>query len=398
MSGSKVWEIPPWLRKLGLASWFLIGLVIAVGMLFSGFMAAATITMPLLFAALFGATCKPVVDRLERWHVPRWVGSLAVLIAILLVLLFIFVIVIRSVVTEGPQIYKQLNAGVDQVQQWVDKQNLDPQLVEKVRSGFQSGSSTASTGVTTALVGTLQSSIGLAFGVFVSLNALFFMLKDGRRIADWAGRHAGVPYEVARPAIAHATRSLRGYMWGSTIVGLFNGIVMFVGTLIIGVPLAGAIGLIAYLTNYIPYFGAIIGSVFAVLIALGDGGVSAAFWMLVVVLIANGPLQSIVSQFAMGSSLELPPLVILIVTLFGGVVAGVVGSVFAAPFTAIAVDIVGRIKVSGLFGDYTGQYVDEAPYSLEEVGIVPERAGPPGDHGSQTDGRSAGSSDDAGAS
>jgi predicted PurR-regulated permease PerM len=165
-------------------------------------------------------------------------------------------------------------------------------------------------------------------------------------------------------------------MWGSTIVGLFNGVVMLLGALLIGTPLALAIGLVAFLTNYIPYFGAIIGSVFAILIALGDGGAEAALWMLVVVLIANGPLQSVVSQFAMGSSLELPPLVILVVTLAGGVVAGVVGSVFAAPFTAIAVDMVGRIKVSGLFGDFTGEYVDQAPYTPEEVGIPPGAEGP----------------------
>jgi putative heme transporter len=373
----RTWEIPLWLRKLGLASWFLIGLVIASGMLFSGFMSAATITMPLLFAALFGATCKPVVDKLERWRVPRWAGSLVVLAAITLGLLFIFVIVIRSLVTEAPQIYAQLNAGVDAVRQWVAEKNLDPQLVEKLRNSAQTSSSAAASGIGTKLLGTLESSISLGFGLFVALNALFFMLKDGRRIADWAGHHAGVPYEVARPGIGNAVKSLRGYMWGSTLVGLFNGAVMFVGAILIGTPLAGAIGLVAFLTNYIPYFGAIIGSLFAILIALGDGGTSAALWMLVVVFIANGPLQSVVSQFAMGSSLELPPLVILIVTLVGGVVAGVVGSVFAAPFTAIAVDMVGRIKVSGLFGDYAGQYVDDAPYTPEEVGIEPDAAGPP---------------------
>jgi hypothetical protein len=41
----------------------------------------------------------------------------------------------------------------------------------------------------------------------------------------------------------------------------------------------------------------------------------------------------------------------------------------------IAVDMVGRIKVSGLFGDFTGEYVDEAPYALEEVGVEPDAEG-----------------------
>ena len=373
---TETWEIPFWLRRLGLSSWYLIGLVVAVGMVFTGFMSAATITMPLLFAALLGATFKPVVDSLARRRVPRWVGSLMVLALICLGLVFIAVILIRGLVVEAPQIWSQLNAGVDKVQDFMDRQNLAPDLVDKIRTGFQAAWKTVLSGVTTELVGTIQSSVGIAFGAFIGANILFFMLKDGRRIADWAGHHAGFPYEVARPALAHATRSLRGYMWGSTIVGLFNGVVMFVGALLIGTPLAATIGLVAFLTNYIPYFGAIIGSVFAILIALGDGGVSGALWMLVVVLIANGPLQSVISQFAMGSSLNLPPLVVLIVTLIGGILAGVVGSVFAAPFTAIAVDLVGRIKVSGLFGDYSDSYVVAPPYSREEVGRPPARAGP----------------------
>jgi putative heme transporter len=386
VSEFKTWEIPIWLRKLGTASWFLIGIVIAVLILWAAFMGASTITMPLLFAALFGATCKPVVDWLERRHVPRWVGALLVLVAITLALLLIFAVVLRSLVAEAPQIYDQLNAGVDAVRDWVEEQNLDPELVDKVRASAQSAGGPAAAGAGTAIVEALQSTVSLGFGVFVALNALFFMLKDGRRIADWAGYHVGIPYAIARPGIAHATKSLRGYMWGSTIVGLFNGVVMFVGALLIGTPLAFAIGLVAFLTNYIPYFGAIIGSVFAILIALGDGGAEEAFWMLVVVLIANGPLQSVVSQFAMGSSLELPPLVILIVTLAGGVAAGVVGSVFAAPFTAIAVDMVGRIKVSGLFGDFTGEYVDEAPYTLAEVGIPPDEGGSGSDEGTSRPG------------
>ncbi len=57
--------------------------------------------------------------------------------------------------------------------------------------------------------------------------------------------------------------------------------------------------------------------------------------MLIIVIIANGFLQTLVSQFALGSALDLHPLVVLFATTAGGILFGAVGGVFAAPFVKI---------------------------------------------------------------
>ena len=126
--------------------------------------------------------------------------------------------------------------------------------------------------------------------------------------------------------------------------------VVGVGALIIGVPLAATIGIVAWLLNYIPYFGAIISGAFAVLIAWGAGGASMAIPMLIIVIIANGFLQTLISQFALGSALDLHPLVVLFATTAGGILFGAVGGVFAAPFVKITLDAYQRIKQAGVFG------------------------------------------------
>jgi predicted PurR-regulated permease PerM len=61
--------------------------------------------------------------------------------------------------------------------------------------------------------------------------------------------------------------------------------------------------------------------------------------MLVVVLLANGLLQNIVQPIAYGSTLELSPLVVLIVSTGFGALFGMVGLVLAAPLTSAAVHI-----------------------------------------------------------
>ena len=72
--------------------------------------------------------------------------------------------------------------------------------------------------------------------------------------------------------------------------------------------------------------------------------------MLIIVIIANGFLQTLVSQFALGSTLDLHPLVVLFATTVGGILFGAVGGVFAAPFVKIGLDAYARTKAAGVFG------------------------------------------------
>ena len=114
--------------------------------------------------------------------------------------------------------------------------------------------------------------------------------------------------------------------------------------MILGVPLAGTIALVTFICAYVPYLGAFVAGTFAVLIALGSEGTTTAAIMLVVVLLANGLLQNVVQPFAMGSSLGLNPLLVLVVTIGAGCVLGMIGLVLAAPLTSAAVHIAGDLR------------------------------------------------------
>ena len=61
--------------------------------------------------------------------------------------------------------------------------------------------------------------------------------------------------------------------------------------------------------------------------------------MLIVVLLANGTLQQIVQPLAFGATLELNPLAVLVVTIAGGSLFGMVGLILAAPLTSAAVHV-----------------------------------------------------------
>jgi predicted PurR-regulated permease PerM len=61
--------------------------------------------------------------------------------------------------------------------------------------------------------------------------------------------------------------------------------------------------------------------------------------MLLIFLLANGLLQNIVQPFAMGTALDLNPLVVLVATIAAGCIFGTLGLILAAPLLSAAVHI-----------------------------------------------------------
>ena len=126
-------------------------------------------------------------------------------------------------------------------------------------------------------------------------------------------------------------------------------IVVGLAALLLGLPLVFTIFVANFIGGYIPYIGAFLGGGLAVIVAWGDGGVGAAALMLVIVLAANLLLENFVEPKVMGRTLDIHPLVVLIVTALGGFLAGIVGLILAVPFTVIAGNAIGRLRSRGFF-------------------------------------------------
>ena len=363
-------SVPLWASDLGRWSGIIV-LVVAVVVLVCVVLAAAKVlVLAALFAVLFGGTFLPVADWLERHRVKRSLAALIVVVGLVLLGVGICLIIFYSVVQQVPQIETKLDAAWSEIQKALDTTSLSQSQIDSLRSSVENVVKNAAGGLAGAVAGLVGGVAGLIFGLFISLNILVWVLVQGRKLGRWASRRMGpVPQPVAYDILASSARFFRGYIWGSTLVGLFNGGVMFVGALIIGVPLAATIGIVGWFTNYIPFFGAIISGVFAVLIALGAGGPSKAIPMLIIVIISNGYLQTVVSQFALGSALKLHPLAVLFATTAGGLLFGAVGGVFAAPFLKIAVDARLKLKAAGVFGEA----------AAEKMRTSRHDTGPPGD-------------------
>jgi len=187
----------------------------------------------------------------------------------------------------------------------------------------------------------------LLFGLFISLTLLFYVLTDFPRIADWVAHHmGGLPPELGRGIVQDAVRAMRGYFRGTTISGFAVAIIIAIAMVVMKVPLAAAVGLVTFLTCYIPFFGAIVSGAFAFLVALGSTGLTSAVILLAVVLITQNVLQTVINARVMGDSLNLHPLVVLVVTMLGGIFGGLLDAALGAPLAALLVNAARRLRAA----------------------------------------------------
>jgi predicted PurR-regulated permease PerM len=335
---SGAFRTPTWLRDLGRTSWLLVGLLVLLGGLIWLLAETYTIVGPMVCALIVAVVAMPIVRVLDR-HMPRALAAAIVLLAVAAICAFIVVIVIAGITGQSAEISAEAAAGVGRLQGWLQSLGVDS-------SSASGASSTAKQAVpdmiSTLVHGVVHGIRGLTsviFGLSFAALGTFFLLKDGPGMRRWVDGHVGIPEPVAHMISSSIIVSLRGYFRGVTFVAAFNGIVVGLAALILGVPLAGTIAVVTFVTAYIPYIGAVVAGAFAVLLTLGSQGAGVAVAMLIVVILANGLLQNLFQPFAMGSALHLNPLVVLVVTIGGGCLFGMLGLVLAAPLASAAVRI-----------------------------------------------------------
>ena len=330
---------PHWLRDLGRTSWALVGvtaLLIAVTWVLGQ---TSTIVVPVIAGLVVATVAAPIVSALQRKRLPRALGALIVLLGLVVVAIIILLLVVGGIVSQSDTIAANLSAALDKIEGWLKSAGISSSGAESTTSSASEGASGAIRTLTKGIASGVEEIASLAFGLSFAAFSVFFCLKDGPKIRGFAERRLGVPPPVARAILDRVVLAVRRYFTGVTIVAAFNAVVVGVGALILGVPLAGTIAVVTLVTAYVPFVGAVISGAFAVLLALGAEGTSTALIMLVIVILANGMLQNIVQPIAFGATLNLSPLLILIVTIAGGCLFGMVGLILAAPLTSAVVHI-----------------------------------------------------------
>jgi predicted PurR-regulated permease PerM len=333
--------------KVGALAWSFIGVVIATIIVVTGFSAVSEILLPLLFAAVLAVIFKPLVGTLERHRLKPSLAAGLIVLGLLILMTVVLVATVRGVVDQTDEIGASVNAAIDKA---ADELGIDQSSLKDAESATQEAGPMVGEGVVTALVSGVNSLLGLVSGLILGALIMYYLLKDGTKLRRnvVAKIDPSIRDEVD-DFIGDACRILRDYGRGRTAMSAIVAVVVGLASLLLGLPLVFTIFVVNFIGGYIPYIGAFLGGGLAVIIAWGDGGIGVAALMLVIVLAANLLLENFVEPKVMGRTLDIHPLVVLVVTALGGFLAGIVGLILAVPFTVIAGNAIGRLRSRGFF-------------------------------------------------
>ncbi|EAD5641138.1 AI-2E family transporter [Listeria monocytogenes] len=341
-----------------------------------------TVAAPIILAGISYYLFNPIIDWLEKHKWKRgWAIALLYLVIIgLLILLFSFVI--PAVKDQIVSLFKSFPGYWDQITQKFDefsRSSLFDQIKDKLNtnmSDIMKTLSTKGTSVINSAISSIGSIVGTVTEVVLAIVTtplvLFYLLKDGKKLPDFLLKMLPVNGRAhTRQVLGEANHQISSYIRGQIIVSLCIGILLFIGYLIIGLPYALTLAIIAACTSIVPYLGPAIAITPAIIIAIVTSP-----WLLIKLIIVWCVVQLLEGKFispqVMGKTLKVHPITILFVILVAGNLFGVLGVIFAVPGYAVLKVIVTHVfiwfkRISGLCGEQPESEYVESPTEEKEL-------------------------------
>ncbi len=165
----------------------------------------------------------------------------------------------------------------------------------------------------------------------------FFLLKDSRKIFRgimnvMPNKYFEMSYWIIKKVSLSMGRFVRAWIFDATFVGLCCGL----GFYFIGIDNALILGVIAGLGHLVPYFGPVIGGIPAVIISIIQyGDLSRIPPLLIVIAIIYAIDNGFVQPYVFSKSVEMHPIVIILLIIAGGQLFGVLGMLLAVPTATV---------------------------------------------------------------
>ncbi len=310
------------------------------------------VVLPFVAAFLVAYLFSPLVDKIHKIGLPRWLAISIVFIGIGVVLTLAMWYLVPLVWQQLMYARDSIPAGIHWLNYtflpWVsqtfsvepmeiDTQQMSTVVMEYIQTNYSADS------IQAMLLKVAQSGLNfIQIGgtvVLIPIIAFYFLL-DWDRMLDNMRRLIPRPYEKSTLHIVGECHSVLGaFVKGQFLVMFLLGTVYAVGLQIIGLEIGLIIGMVAGLASIIPYLGFAVGMIAAVIATLFQFGID---WMQlvlvgVVFMIGQAVEGYVLQPFLLGDKIGLSPVAVVFAVLAGAQLAGFLGMLIALPVAAIIV-------------------------------------------------------------
>lgn len=334
-------------REITLSRGFWILFILtSIGLLLYSVRAVIT---PILLAFLIAYVLDPVVDRLERLKIPRVLGVLIVLVAVLGTFMLFFTLVVPSIVRdiisfarELPRHTRELLERVEPIfsRYGIQIPHSTSEAIEALSGRTEELTSKVATplgGALKWLIGGTVSALGAAAAALLVPVLAFYLLNDFDKLIRSV--HALVPlkwHAPLKPIVKEINFVLGKFMRGQVTVMAILAVLYGGAYAAMGVRLAIPIGIMSGILNFIPYVGSAFALVAGLLMSLLGGWHP---WQLLGVVLCYAVVQSlegfVITPKIVGKTVGLSDLWVLLALFVSGEIFGFLGVLLAVPAAAV---------------------------------------------------------------
>jgi predicted PurR-regulated permease PerM len=299
------------------------------------------IILMLIISVLLAMILDPVVKPLENIGLRR-TTAIIIIVSFISVILFFVLSYLFPVLSQQIETLSQSisQAKIKDLMVQIDKKIIHyipfikPGTIATRLENFTSSLFIDSIGEISNLISSLLSTVAI---VVIIPFMTFFLLRDNKELKKGLlnivpNKYFEMSYWVIMKISIQLGRFVRGWILDASLVGLLSS----VGLSILGIENAIPIGIIAGLGHLIPYFGPIIGGIPAIIISVIQFGnfsmlPSIILLFLIIYTLDNGIIQPNVFS----KSVDMHPLVIILLILSGSQLMGILGMLLAVPSATV---------------------------------------------------------------
>jgi predicted PurR-regulated permease PerM len=319
----------------GRLPWPLVFQMLAVAAAVWLFIATWQVWLVLFIALIIAAAILPAARLGERYRLPRGVTVLIVYAAVAGVMALMGRLLWPALSEQWSQFISALPRYIENVKGWVgdlryflDRWGATLPTPKTDNLDAVAGTVLANTFKVTA------GTVGVVFELLAVLVVAAYLVIDGPRVgrtllALLPPGARPTATRLAPPVLDRIGGYVRGQLISSVCVGALIAIVLTA----LGVRYSLLIGALAAVFNIVPFVGASIAAVMAVLAALNESAVLAAL-TLAAMLVAQSVEGKFLAPHFVGRATGLHPLAVLLALLAGAHLAGLIGALVAVPFVA----------------------------------------------------------------
>ena len=351
----------------------LLGVAAALGAAL-GLREFRTILGPVFLALVLSIAVHPVRRFADRHAWPAWLGVILSLLAVYGIVAGLFAILVVAGIQFATLLQDyapQFQAFLQQAVQVLESVGVSQQKLQDLANQL---SPSKLVGIAGDLIGGLA---GVLSDIFFLIVLLFFTVADAGDFASKLERISPRGQRLAQAfnQFAHGSRQ---YLAVATIFGAIVAVCDVIALWILDIRYAWLWGLLAFITNYIPNIGFIIGLVPPTIIALLDHDVVTAIIVVIVYCLLNFVIQTIIQPRVVGVTVGLSATLSFLSLIIWATILGASGAFLAIPLSLFVkylfVDVdpehdwVGPLLASGNGGERAGKLAQrDEPAAVEPV-------------------------------